>query len=178
MWWNLAVGLFAALLLSACGESADDELRQWMAEQRNAQHPAAEAVAPPKQFDPQPYTANQSVEPFAAQRLIGALRAEAMPAANQGLMDAEMARPKDPLEAYPLDAMAMVGSLRRGGQQIALIRVDKLIYPVKVGEHLGQNFGKVIQISDAELVLREIVQDGAGEWIEKKTTLQLQEGVK
>ena len=87
----------------------------------------------------------------------------------------ELDRRKEPLEAFPLDAMTMVGSLNRSGQLVALVKVDSLLHQVRVGNHLGQNYGRVNKISENEVVLREIVQDAAGEWIERNTTLQLQE---
>jgi type IV pilus assembly protein PilP len=46
---------------------------------------------------------------------------------------------------------------------------------VHVGNYIGQNYGKVMQITETEISLREIVQDAAGEWIERTSTLQLQE---
>jgi type IV pilus assembly protein PilP len=107
------------------------------------------------------------------------LRQDAAPSAsNTGLIGPELARRKEPLEAYPLDAMTLVGNLRRAGAPVALVRVDNLLYQVRVGEHLGQNYGKVIKIDEAEVLLREIVQDGSGEWIERAASLQLQEKVK
>ena len=69
----------------------------------------------------------------------------------------------------------MVGSLNRNGQPVALVTVDKLLYQVRVGNYLGQNYGRITRISETELGLREIVQDAAGEWIERVATLQLQE---
>jgi type IV pilus assembly protein PilP len=70
----------------------------------------------------------------------------------------------------------MVGSVNRKGVQYALLKVDNLLYQVRVGEYLGQNYGKILKINETEITLREIVQDAAGEWIERPTTLQLQEG--
>jgi type IV pilus assembly protein PilP len=87
-------------------------------------------------------------------------------------------RRKEPLEAFPLDAMTMVGSLDRSGQKVALVRVDNLLHQVRAGNYLGQNYGQVIKIDENEVVLREIVQDAAGEWIERNTVLQLQEKAK
>jgi type IV pilus assembly protein PilP len=46
---------------------------------------------------------------------------------------------------------------------------------VKVGDYLGQNYGKITRITETEISLREIVQDAAGEWIERPGSLQLQE---
>ena len=127
----------------------------------------------PKKFDPQPYTSAQAVDPFSTQKLTVALKQEARQ--PNSLLSAEMNRRKEPLEAYPLDSMGMVGSVNKLGQPFALLRVDALLYQVKVGDHLGQNYGKILRIAETEVALREIVQDAAGEWIERPATLQLQE---
>ena len=71
--------------------------------------------------------------------------------------------------------MAMVGSVSREGRPYALLRVDNLLYQARVGDYLGQNFGRITKISETEITLREVVQDAAGEWIERTSTLQLQE---
>lgn len=170
------VGLVcAALLLSACGTS-DQELQGWMDEQRNQSRSKVERLPEPTKFTPQAYTQEGSVEPFSNQKLAQALkRASNQSTANTALLAPELARRKDPLEASPLDAMAMVGSLIKVGQPVALIRVDNLLYQVRVGNHLGQNYGRITKVTETGLSLREIVQDAAGEWIERTATLQLQE---
>jgi type IV pilus assembly protein PilP len=71
--------------------------------------------------------------------------------------------------------MQMVGSVVRGGRQFALLKVDNLLYQVKQGDYIGQNYGKITKISETDVSLREIVQDAAGEWIERTSALQLQE---
>jgi len=123
---------------------------------------------------PQAYMGADGVEPFSAQKLTGALRQEAKQ--PNSAVAAELNRRKEPLEAFPLDSMSMVGSVTKKGVPFALLKVDSLLYQVKVGEYLGQNFGKITKITETEVTLREIVQDAAGEWIERPTTLQLQEG--
>ena len=90
-------------------------------------------------------------------------------------MAAEINRRKEPLEAYPVDSMAMVGSVTRNGRPYALLKVDNLLYQVKQGDYLGQNYGKITKISETDVTYREIVQDAAGEWIERNSALQLQE---
>jgi type IV pilus assembly protein PilP len=71
--------------------------------------------------------------------------------------------------------MRMVGSVNRLGRPYALLRVDNLLYQVKQGDYIGQNYGKITKISETDVTLREIVQDAAGEWIERTSALQLQE---
>lgn len=164
--------IVVAALLAACG-SEQEELQQWMEQQRREVKPNVTPLQPPKKFDPQPYTSAQAVEPFSNQKLAVALKQEARQ--PNSLLASEINRRKEPLEAYPLDGMAMVGSFQKEGRPYALLRVDNLLYQVKVGDYLGQNYGRVTKISETEIALREVVQDAAGEWIERLSTLQLQE---
>jgi type IV pilus assembly protein PilP len=161
-----------AALLAGCS-AEHEELREWMEQQRREVKPSISPIQPPKKFDPQPYTSAQAVEPFSQQKLVVALKQEARQ--PNSLLSAQLNRRKEPLEAYPLDSMSMVGSVNKQGKPFALLRVDALLYQVKVGDHLGQNYGRITKIDETEIAMREIVQDAAGEWIERPATLQLQE---
>lgn len=166
------LALLAVLSLTACG-GQHDELQAWMDQQRQEVKPNVQPLTEPRKFHPQAYAGMESEEPFSQNKLTGALKNEATQ--PNSAVSAELNRRKEPLEAFPLDAMTMVGSLDRGGKRVALLRVDKLLYQVRVGEHLGQNYGRVTKITEGDVVLREIVQDAAGEWIERNSELQLQE---
>ena len=167
----------AAGVLSACGASDQEEVQKWMAEQRAVTKPQVPPIPEPKKFAPQAYTQEAAVEPFSNQKLTQALKRDSQQSgtASAALLAPELARRKEPLEGYPLDSMAMVGSLQKQGQPVALIKVDKLLYQVKSGNYLGQNYGRITKVGETEVVLRELVQDAAGEWIERVATLQLQE---
>lgn len=170
-------GRFAALaltslLLAACS-GEQEELTQWMEQQRREVKPDVPPLSPPKKFNPQTYSALSGVEPFSTQKLSVALKQEARQ--PNSLLAAEINRRREPLEAYPLDSMTMVGSVVRTGRPYALLKVDNLLYQVKQGDYLGQNYGKITNISETGVSLREIVQDAAGEWIERTSALQLQE---
>lgn len=172
---------FVVLLAAACsglvGCGADrDELQTWVDQQRREVRPNVPPLIPPKRFDPQPYEQAVAVEPFSSQKLTVALKQEARQ--PNSLFAGEINRRKEPLEAYPLDSMSMVGSVSKSGRPTALMRVDRLLYQVNVGDYLGQNYGKITAISETEVTLREVVQDAAGEWIERPVALQLQEKVK
>lgn len=165
----------AAVGLSGCMGSEQEDLRQWMAEQRAQVRPTVPPITEPKKFTPQAYTEASAFEPFNMQKLTQALRRDSNQPSTSGLIAPELARRKEALEAFPLDSMAMVGSMNRKGEPVALVTVDKLLYQVRVGNYLGLNYGRITRISETELGLREIVQDAAGEWIERVATLQLQE---
>jgi type IV pilus assembly protein PilP len=164
--------LLAAALLAGCS-AEHEELSAWMERERREVKPKVPPLQAPKRFDPQPYKSAQEVDPFSPQKLTVALKQEAR--APNSLLSAELNRRREPLEAYPLDSMSMVGSVSKQGQPFALLRVDNLLYQVKVGDYLGQNYGRITQIDETQIALREIVQDAAGEWIERPGVLQLQE---
>jgi type IV pilus assembly protein PilP len=170
VWPCLAIGL-----LAGCSAN-EDELRAWMEQQQREVKPSVTPLEAPKQFLPEPYASAQAVDPFSSQKLSVAIKQEARQA--NSLLASELNRRREPLEAYPLDSMSMVGSVAQGPQPFALLRVDSLLYQVKVGDYLGQNYGRVTRIAETELELREIVQDAAGEWIERQASLQLQDGAR
>lgn len=164
------------LALAGCGASGEDELQQWMAEQKSQTRPRVAPISEPKQFKPESYTQVTAIEPFSNQKLTQALKREStQAAANGALIAPELARRKEALESFPLDTMSLVGSMVKAGQPVALVKVDNLLYQVRPGNHLGQNYGRVTKIVETEVTLREIVQDAVGEWIERTATLQLQE---
>lgn len=173
-------GVFLLAVLAGCGSSNEDELRTWMLEQKNQTRPRVTPIAEPKQFKPQEYTEAGAVDPFSKEKLTRALQRDAAQPASttSALITPELARRKEALEAYPLDAMVMVGSLIQSGKPAALIRVDNLLHQVRLGSYLGMNYGRVVKITETEVTLREIVQDAVGEWIERPATLQLQEKLK
>lgn len=174
---TLLLAVTAAAALSACEGSENEEINRWMAEQRAVTKPQVQPIPEPKKFTPVTYAMDAAVEPFSIQKLTQALKRESQQSgsATAALLAPELNRRKEALEAFPLDSMAMVGSLLKQGQPVALIKVDNLLYQVKPGNYLGQNYGRITKVGESEVVLRELVQDAAGEWVERVATLQLQE---
>jgi type IV pilus assembly protein PilP len=170
------LGVFPVLALTGCLPSGEDELRLWMAEQRANTKPTVTPLTEPKKFIPESYLQGGGLEPFNQVKLTQALRRDSTQvASNAALIAPEMTRRKEPLESFPLDAMAMVGSLNKTGALTALLKVDNLIYQVRVGGYLGQNYGKIVGITETSIQLREIAQDATGDWIERSVSLDLQE---
>lgn len=168
--------LTAPMLVVGCTSSGQDELQAWMQAERNAIKPSVQPIPEPTRFLPQPYGTENLIPPFSSEKLASLLRGtQAVSATSSALIEPELARRRQPLEAFPLDAMSMVGSLDRSGQLVALVKVDRLLYQVRPGNYLGQNFGRVTRVTETEVVLREIVQDASGEWIERPAALQLVE---
>lgn len=162
-----------ALTLGLAGCGADqEELQQWMAQQQKEIKPHVAQIAPSSKFVPQPYLSLKDTDPFSGRKMDAGAAIARQPNA---VLASEMRRRKEPLEDFPLDSMTLVGSVVRNGKQHALIKVENLLHYVKVGEYMGQNYGKITNLTEKELTLREIVQDASGEWTERTSTLQLQE---
>ena len=86
----------------------------------------------------------------------------------------DVQRPREYLEQFPLDTLKMVGTLRLGGGNYGLVQTkDGLIHRVLPGNHLGQNDGRVMAVSEAKIVLVEIIPDGLGGYLERPAALAL-----
>jgi type IV pilus assembly protein PilP len=175
--WSLGqgivgMGLVLSMVLTAGCSQEQVELQEWMDQARREARPNITPLVPPKKFNPQPYDMLTAVEPFSNRKLTVALKQELRQPSS--LLAAELNRRKEPLESYPLDTIVMVGSVVKKGQQFGLIRIDNLLYQVRAGQYMGQNYGRVTGVTESAISLREIVQDAIGEWVERTSTLELQ----
>lgn len=83
-------------------------------------------------------------------------------------------RPREELEAFPLDALDMVGTIGEGGEILALVKDPSgLIHQVRSGNHMGQNFGRILSISETGVELVELVPNGTGGWLERPSAIAL-----
>jgi type IV pilus assembly protein PilP len=165
--------LAMAVLLIGCGESSREAVQVWMQHERTLHKPTAQPSPAPIDDQPQTYTHQQGIEPFSTQRLLSAVPADVLLPAKAARLAAALNRVPPPLEESPIEAIRLVGSLQRGGVALALLRVNGLIYSVRVGDRLGQDQGRVSEISLTRLLLRELVFDAAGHEIERVVSLAL-----
>jgi len=92
---------------------------------------------------------------------------------GQDALAPDQNRPKMPLEKFPLDALKFVGTLKDGSMKWGLIaEPGGRIVRVKPGDYMGENYGKILQISDDALVLQETLKV-SGRWEKKNTTIRL-----
>lgn len=173
--------VLAGLTFQGCtAHDVSNDLQQWTAQQLAQTSPSISAELLDERHITMPaeYQPNQ-VMPFALSRLIQALHREAemghAPSYRARWMT-EQNRHKQELEHYPLDAMTMQGSLLRRGEIVALVKVHETLYPVRLGQYLGQNYGQVVQITERHIQLRELVATSDGDWVEKTSMLALSEG--
>lgn len=164
-----AIWLMVPLLLSACGSPGDDP-RQFVKNAGKDLRGKVEPLPEVKPYEPFTYEATDLPDPFKPRKL-------APPSGGGGGgLQPDFNRPKEALENFPLESLKMVGTLTQGKTTYAIIKTpENNLYRVKVGNHMGQNFGVITQITENEVKLTEIVQDSAGDWMERSSTLTLTE---
>ena len=155
-------------------------------EQAQRKPPAAVPVAPvqvaalwPEPHADSNFNANSNsnsdttLNPFDAQRLNDWLRQQ-HPSHEPAWLAAERTRTPQWLERFALDQLQLVGQLMQDGQRVALIKAAQRIHQVKVGHYLGPHGGRVLSIEEQALILREIFQDEAGQWQQRRVVLKLE----
>jgi type IV pilus assembly protein PilP len=155
--------------LAGCGGESHQDLRAWMADQGKGARGKLDPVPQIKPYEPFAYNAFDMPDPFKPRKI--------EPAKGGGSKLApDLARSREPLESFPLESLTMVGTLEKNRAIYALIRTpEKDVYQVRAGNHLGQDFGVITGITETDIRLRELVQDGAGDWTERMSSLQLQQ---
>ncbi len=162
--------LLAAFALGGCA-SEEENIQAWMAEQAKNMRGSVKPLPEIKPFPVVEYDADALPTPFSTARLVP----ETRQASTGGGLRPDLERRREPLEAYPLESLTMVGVLIQGNQADALIRVDNTVHQVRVGNYMGQNFGVVTRVTETEVMLRELVEDVNGDWTERTSSLLLQE---
>jgi len=159
----------AALLLTACAGNDHRDLEQFVTESDASLRGRVAPIAQAKTPEHIVYQAFDQPDPFKPER---------MQPRDTRVKGADWSPPDRPeaLEAWPLDALHMVGTLERDGKRWALIKApDNTVYRVARGNRIGQNFGAVALVTETAITLSEHVQDGGGSWVERTTSLALQE---
>jgi len=169
---RLAAVLVAVTALGGCAED-HGELVTWMQEVRNTTQPIRTTVPEPKHFPPFRYAAEEEIDPFSRKKLAAAFE-RLMESPRSGLAP-DMKRARELLESFPLEQIRMVGHIRNARTNSALLQVDNVVYQATVGNHAGQNHGRITSIKENEVVLTELVLDAAGDWTRRESSLRLQE---
>jgi len=160
-----------ALLAAGCSQDMSD-LEEYALEVKSRTSKNIEPIPQPKPYEPFTYEPGERRDPFLP--ILQSRDATLAASGGAGAIRPDTNRPKEPLEEYPLDALRMVGTITMQQRAFALIRApDAVVHRVSVGDHLGQNFGKITGISETEVVLMEIIPDGLGGYIQRPASVAL-----
>ncbi|MDP3537911.1 MAG: pilus assembly protein PilP [Azonexus sp.] len=162
--------------LAACSGGEHEDLKQWMAESTKDLRGNVPKLPEVQPYQPVPYEVEGMLDPFKPNKIEPESKykqAAGKGGAFQPDFEARELR-NSMLEKYPIESLKMIGFLNVNTRPMAVIQVDNKVKQVKVGDYIGLDFGMVTQISDKEVVLRELIQDSAGDWSERKSSLYLQ----
>ena len=162
--------------LGACSGGDHDDLKRWMADNTKDMRGNIPKLPEVKPYQAVPYDVEGLQDPFRASKI------EPENKNKQGAGKAGAFQPdfeardlrNSLLEKYPVESLKMIGYLNINRRPIAVIQVEDKVKQVKVGDYLGLDFGMVTQITDKEVVMRELIQDSAGDWSERTSSLYLQ----
>lgn len=163
--------LCSGVLLTGCSASFEDVQSQMEAIR---QKPRGK-VEPPPEFTPMPtftYAAHQLRSPFAPP-----MSAEQMMLSSGKKVEPDLNRPQEYLERFNLEVLRFRGTLQRpNGPTFALIEDGNGgVQRVKVGNYLGKNQGRIVEINPTQISLVEVVPDGRDGWVERPRSLALSE---
>ena len=173
-WAPLAAAACLAAALAGCGDRMGD-LREYTNEVKARKGGRIEPLPQIKPFETFVYADQDMRSPF-TQQLESMANSGMKPGASTTGLHPDFNRNREYLEQFPLDGLKMVGTLTVGGTLYGLVKdSDNILHRVTDGNYMGQNYGKIISISDSDIKLREIVPDGQGGWSERVTTVTLSE---
>ncbi len=156
-----------AMLLGLAACSGQDDLHQWVAQEKAKKGAPLPPLPVIKTFETFVYQDQDKRDPF-----------EPAPAQANGQNLAgphpDQNRPRQPLEAFPLDSLKMVGTIGTKGHMEALIKDPQgVIHQVHVGDYMGQNYGHVTEVAEDHVSLVELVPNGSGGWMERDASVAL-----
>jgi type IV pilus assembly protein PilP len=161
------------LLLPGCGRQMRD-LEDYVEEVKSREPPGIDPIPEVKPYQSFKYQAHNERNPFDA-TIFQAKIVQNIRKSNSSISP-DPNRTPEFLENFPLDTLRMVGTLEQQGNLWALIQTpEKTIQRISKGNYLGQNNGKVLDVSDAGIKLEEIIPDGFGGWRKRDGSIALSE---
>ena len=168
---QIALLTLVGLMLTGCTGDEFSDLDEFMDDKRSRPGGVIAPVPAFKAYKAFTYSATSLRSPF--DRPIEIREIAQLQAVSS--VKPDETRPKEFLEQFTFDSLVMVGTLSRGGVDWSLIRdPEGGVHRVKVGNYLGRNHGKIVEMTGTYLAVIEIVSDGSDGWVERPRTIKLQ----
>lgn len=165
-----AICLFLGMMVTACYKDKREEDKAYVERIKNKKIREIEPLPEIKPYEPSIYSAYNLRSPFVAPVSQSPLKKVNF----EGGIHPDLNRRKEPLEAFPLDSLRMVGTIEKGKKLWALvIDPNGVVYRVAKGNYVGQNYGRVNSVTTEKIALTEIVPDPSGGWRERPASIGL-----
>jgi type IV pilus assembly protein PilP len=168
------VAIATAVALGGCGADEHGDLKEELNQLTKDLRGRVDPLPQVRPYEPVPYTAEGQIDPFRPER-IEVAQGRGASSASTSVIEEQKKRPPEPLEAFPLESIQMLGTITQAKETFALVKAGPNLYRVKKGNYMGQNFGVITEIDEAQISLKELVQDSTGDWVERMSSLQLVE---
>jgi len=156
------------LSVGACSQDTTD-LQTFITETKSAHVGSVKPIPQFKPYESFSYTAAELRDPF-----VTATSLQDQETTKTSLLNPDKARPRQPLEVFPLDTLSMVGILEQNNQQWGLIKdPQNTVHRIQVGQYMGQTEGRITEINESAVFLVEIVPDGIGGYIEQDASIAI-----
>ena len=163
-----------AIAVAGCGADEHGDLKEELNQLTKDLRGRVDPLPQVRPYEPVPYTAEGVIDPFRPER-IEVASARGSPSASAALIEEQKKRPPEPLEAFPLESIQMLGTITQQKETFALVKAGPNLYRVKKGNYMGQNFGVITTIDEGQISVKELVQDSTGDWVERMSSLQMLE---
>ena len=165
--------VLVAVMLSACSESMND-LEEYIATVKARPADPITPIPPVKTYTPYVYQGLDGRDPFRASISEGSDDERSTKGTGPR---PDFGRSKEYLERYELDTLSMVGTFAKEESYWCLIRdPEGVIHRVPVGNYIGKNHGKVVNLTETEVYLSELISDGDDGWLVREASIDLGEG--
>jgi type IV pilus assembly protein PilP len=156
--------VFAALVAGGCSGGQSD-LQKWIEATKKKPGGRIQPLPEVKPYETYVYSAANLRSPFQPANPNAVGQANLRPSSR---------RNREFLEGFSLDTLRMVGTFKVGSNFYGLVQSkDGLVHKVQPGNYMGQNDGKVTEITGGRISLVEIIPDGLGGYIERPAALAL-----
>jgi len=162
------IACLCLLNISACSRDIVD-LQTFIAQTKAAHVGSVKPIPQFKPYESFSYSASELRDPFVAE-----VELNNEDTTKTSLLNPDTTRPRQPLEVFPLDTLSMVGILEQNAQQWGLIKdPQNTVHRIQVGNYMGQNEGRIVEINESAVHLVEIVPDGIGGYIEQDASIAI-----
>jgi len=166
---KIFVVIFASVALFGCVNSNVSDLQDYVASIKARKPGKIEPLPDVHVYENYLYDETTLRDPFQGSVARQVVRTDSQ-------LRPDMQRQREVLEQFALDSLKMVGTLDKGGDRWALIKAqDGTLYRTKIGHFIGQDYGKIIRVTETEIVIQETVPDGLGGWVRRQATLSVSE---
>jgi len=164
------VTCLAALALGGCTKGKGD-LEDWVTAEKAKRGAPIEPLPVVKTFETFEYKDQDQRDPFSPSPEETRQNTD-----TSGIPGPDPNRVREPLESFPLDSLAMVGTIGREQAVEGLVKdADGVVHRVHVNNYVGQNYGRITGIAEDHIDIVELVPNGAGGWMERQASIALGE---